>query len=172
LQYVYDNAAKNVTRAQFSPNGGRFGVVGAYGGPPFPIIDTANPDVAGPQLIWNHLTAWQGFSSTKFSPGYVMTDGQLVLSEGGKDLFICPYYDPNGGPETFDGYLQKTHLYLTAPSTFDGQEVVTWHTLNTDICNTTRRTAISTAHPTRMKVPDSMATRPNMIGNISARRRC
>ena len=132
LQYVYDNAAKNVTRAQFSPNGGRFGVVGAYGGPPFPIIDTANPDVAGPQLIWNHLTAWQGFSSTKFSPGYVMTDGQLVLSEGGKDLFICPYYDPNGGPETFDGYLQKTHLYFTAPSTFDGQEVVTWHTLNTD----------------------------------------
>jgi hypothetical protein len=131
-QYVYDNAAKNVTRAQLSPRGGRFGFTGAYGGPPFPIIDRSDPAVAGTQLIWNHLTAWQGFCSSKFSPGYVVTDAQLILSEGGKNLFIFPYYDPNGSPETFSGYLSKTHLYFQAPGNFNGQEVITWHTANTD----------------------------------------
>jgi hypothetical protein len=132
-QFVYDNAAKNVTRAQFSPKGGRFGFTGAYGGPPFPIIDTANPDIAGPQLIWNHLTAWSGFCTTTFSSGFVVTDGELVLSEGGKNLFRRPYYDPEGSPKTFDGYLSKVHLLFQAPANFNGQEALTWHSANTEL---------------------------------------
>ncbi len=129
-QYLYDNAAKNVTRAQFDPAGGRFGFVGAYGGPPFPIPDK-DPDIAGPQLIWNHLTAFNCFSYTGFSPGYVSTGGSVELSEGGKNYFRFPYYDPDGSPETFDGYLSKTHLIFEAPGNFNGQEALTWHTANT-----------------------------------------
>ena len=69
-QYVYDNTAKNVTTATFDPRGGRFGFTGAYGGVPFPIIDTSDAQVAGAQLIWNHLTAWVGYSDiTMFTPG-------------------------------------------------------------------------------------------------------
>lgn len=54
-KYVYDNTALNVTRAQLDPRGGRFGLTGAYGGVPFPIIDTSDPLAGGAQLIWNHL---------------------------------------------------------------------------------------------------------------------
>jgi hypothetical protein len=131
-QYVYDNAAKNVTRSQFSSKGGRFGFTGAYGGPPFPIIDTANPDVGGPQLIWNHLTAWAGFCATRFSPGFVVSDDKIVLSEGGKDSFRYPYYDPEGSPETFGGYLTKTLVEFQAPPNFNGQMFLSWHTANTE----------------------------------------
>ena len=166
-QYVYDNTEKNVTRAKFSPQGGRFGFVGAYGGPPFPIIDTANPDIAGPQLIWNHLTAWTGFCSTKFSPGYVMTGGQLILSEGGKNLFRCPYYDPDGSPETFDGYLTKTHLLFTSPANFNGQEVMSWHTANTQLNPDIVWTLLNGQGRVR-KAPDEAYDSPNGYFNGSS----
>ncbi len=43
---------KNVTNAKLDPAGGRLGFTGAYGGIPFPIIDTSDPLVGGSQLIW------------------------------------------------------------------------------------------------------------------------
>jgi len=46
-QYVYDNNALNVTRASLDPNGGRLGFNGAYGGTPFPIVNTDDPYVGG-----------------------------------------------------------------------------------------------------------------------------
>jgi hypothetical protein len=130
-QYVYDNTAKNIARATFEPSGGRFGFNGAYGGVPFPIIDTSDTLKAGAQLIWNHLCAWGGFSYTSpMSQSFVVTGGELVLSEGNTNQFVCPYFDPDGSPETFDGYLQKIHLHFNSPPNFNGQEVVTWHTTN------------------------------------------
>ena len=96
-QYVYDNTAKNVTRAQFDPSGMRFGVVGAYAGPPFPIINTSDPNIGGSQLVWNHLHRWQTFVNfTKLSGGYVVINDKVILSFGGSSHFICPYYDPAG----------------------------------------------------------------------------
>jgi len=166
-QYVYDNTAKNVTRAKFSPNGGRFGFTGAFGGPPFPIIDTAHPDIAGPQLIWNHLTAWNGFCYQTFSPGFVMTEGSLVLSEGGKDLFRFPYYDPDGSPETFDGYLSKTHLLFDAPGNFNGQEVLTWHSANTELNPDITWTLLNGQGRVR-KAPDEAYDTPNGYFNGSS----
>jgi hypothetical protein len=132
-QYVYDNIAKNVTRAQFSPRGGRFGFTGGYGGVPFPIVNTSDASIAGTQLIWNHLTGWQGFCLYGFTPGYAISSGQLELSEGGISRFRYPYYDPDGTPETFDGYLSKTHLYFKAPPNFNGQELLIWHSVNIDV---------------------------------------
>jgi hypothetical protein len=130
-QYVYDNTAKNVTTAQLDPRGGRFGFTGAYGGIPFPIIDTTDPLVGGAQLIWNHLTAWGGYNTTTlFNPGVVTINGQLVLVSGTLSRFVYPYYDPNGSLETFGGYFSKAHFYYKAPGSVEGQEIVVWHTTN------------------------------------------
>jgi hypothetical protein len=133
-QYVYDNIAKNVTRAVFDPRGGRFGFTGAYGGIPFPIIDTANPQIGGAQLIWNHLTHFEGFTShTLMSPAMVVINGKVTLSAGGESRFIYPYYDPDGSPETYAGYYSKLHGYTRIPSNVEGQETLTWHSTNVSI---------------------------------------
>ncbi len=130
-QYVYDNTAKNVTTAKLDPAGGRFGFNGAYGGVPFPIIDTTDPEVGGAQLIWNHLTVWGGFNTmTQFNPGVVMIGGHLILVAGTLTRFVYPYYDPNGSLETFGGYYSKAHFYYKAPGSVNGQETVYWHTTN------------------------------------------
>jgi hypothetical protein len=133
-QYIYDNAAKNVTRAQLDPAGGRLGFTGGYGGPPFPIIDTATPLTGGAQLIWNHLTSWDGYSTlTLFDPGCVVIDGRVTLVAATKAQVIYPYYDPSGSPETFDGYYSKGHYYDVAPSAVEGQETLVWHSTNVNI---------------------------------------
>jgi Protein of unknown function (DUF1329) len=133
-QYVYDNIAKNVTRASFEPSGGRFGFLGAYGGIPFPIIDTSDPLVGGSQLIWNHLTAWVGYSAiSTFSPGSVVINGRLILVSGSYSRTIYPYYDPDGTAETFAGYYSKGHYYDKAPGSVNGQETLVWHTTNVNV---------------------------------------
>jgi hypothetical protein len=133
-QYVYDNAAKNVTRAVLDPRGGRFGFTGAVGGPPFPIIDTSDPLVGGAQLIWNHLTAWVGYSDlTMFAPGVVVINGQVILVAGTLSRTIYPYYDPAVTPETYDGYYSKGHYYDKAPAAVEGQETLVWHSTNVNV---------------------------------------
>jgi hypothetical protein len=130
-QYMYDNTAQNAARAQLDPNGGRLGFTNAYGGIPFPIIDTSDPLVAGSQLIWNHLTAWVGFSDlTMLAPGTVVINGQVILVAGTLSRTMYPYYDPNGSLETFDGYYSKGHYYYKAPAAVVGQEQLVWHSTN------------------------------------------
>ena len=133
-QYVYDNTAKNVTRAKLDPRGGRLGFTGAVGGPPFPIIDTSDPLVGGAQLIWNHLTVWDGYSAmTLFNPGCVVINGKLILVAATETHNLSPYYDPNVTPETFDGYFSKLHAYYKAPGAVVGQEVIVWHSTNVNV---------------------------------------
>jgi hypothetical protein len=133
-QYVYDNTAKNVVSAKLDPAGGRLGFTGAYGGVPFPIIDTSNPLVGGAQLIWNHLTAWWDYSDVSlFSPGCVMINGQLILVAGTLSRTVYTYYDPNGSLETFDGYFSKGHYYYKAPGSVVGQETLVWHSTNVNV---------------------------------------
>ncbi len=133
-QYIYDNTTKNVTRAQLDPQGGRFGFTGAVCGAPFPIIDTSDPLVGGAQLIWNHLTAWNGFyTSGSFNPGVVVIAGKLILVSGTVSRTVHPYYDPDVTPDSYDGYLSKAHFYTQAPSVVQGQETLVWHSTNVNI---------------------------------------
>jgi hypothetical protein len=133
-QYVYDNTAKNVMRAQMDPRGGRFGFTGAVGGPPFPIINQADPLVGGAQLIWNHLCAWVGYSNyTNFTPGAVVINGSVQLVMGTLSRSIYPYYAPDVTPENYEGYYSKGHYYGRAPSSTEGQETLTWHSTNVNI---------------------------------------
>ena len=80
------------------PAGGRFGFTGAFGGVPFPLIDTSDPLTGGAQLIWNHLINWtDGYAElTRFTSGWVITGGNIVLTFGGLERYIIPYFDPNG----------------------------------------------------------------------------
>jgi hypothetical protein len=128
-QYVYDNIAQNVTRAKLEPAGGRFGFLGAYGGIPFPIPD-ADPDVAGAQIIWNHLVQWPGYSYKTDSTAFVVIGGRTDIAFGGYQQFLAPYYDPNGSAETYQGYYGLIHQVAKAPSSLNGQEYLIWHTSN------------------------------------------
>jgi Protein of unknown function (DUF1329) len=133
-QYVYDNTAKNVVNAQLDPAGGRLGFTGAYGGIPFPIIDTSDPLTGGAQVIWNHLTAWVGYSDlTMFAPGVVVIDGKIILVAGTLSRTVYPYYDPNGSLETFGGYYSTGHYYDKAPGSVVGQETLVWHSTNVNV---------------------------------------
>ncbi|WP_297489832.1 DUF1329 domain-containing protein [Acidocella sp.] len=133
-QYVYDNTAKNVTRAKLDPRGGRFGFTGAVGGAPFPIIDTADPLVGGAQLIWNKLTGWYCYENHSIcNPGCVVIDGKVVLVALTKGYFIYPYYAPDVTPENYEGYYSKLHVYDIAPGSVVGQEVLVWQTTNVNV---------------------------------------
>lgn len=133
-QYVYDNIAQNVARSKLDPRGGRFGFTGGYGGIPFPIIDITNPDTGGSQLIWNHLTAWGGFSNKSlFAVAMVVINGKATLSGGQYGQFLYPYYDPNGSPDAYSGYYSKLHIKDLAPANVDGQELLVWHSTNVNV---------------------------------------
>jgi hypothetical protein len=123
-QQVYDFIAANVGRAQLNPGGGRLGFTGGYGGAPFPIPDTSDPLVAGAQIIWNHLTRWNGYGWTYRGSAWTVQSGQLQLSSDSKDSNIYPYYDPNGSVETFKGYADLGHTWIYNPATSTGTEVV------------------------------------------------
>lgn len=133
-QFIYDNTALNAKRSKLDPAGGRLGFTGAYGGVPFPIIDTSDPLVGGAQLIWNHLTAWYDYSDySVFNPGGVVIGGKMILVAGTLSRTIYPYFDPNGSLETFEGYYSKGHYYDKAPGSVVGQETLTWHSTNVNV---------------------------------------
>ncbi len=164
-QYVYDNTAKNVTRVQFDPAGMRFGVVGAYAGPPFPIINTSNPNIGGTQLVWNHLHRWQTFVNfTKLSGGYVVISDKVILSFGGSSHFICPYYDPAGTAETYGGYLSKLHEYFLLPSSSNGQEDLVWVSSNVNRYPNITWTLLNGQGRVR-KAPDEAYDTPGSVSN-------
>lgn len=136
-QDVYDNTARNAAGAKLEAKGGQFGFTGAFGGVPFPVIETADAAAGGSQLIWNHLTAWQGRSGyTGFAPIFVVADGGLALSSAAMTKFEHPYYDPDGSVIShesglnFDGYFSKTHLYYKMPPSVLGMENLIWRSTN------------------------------------------
>ena len=128
-QYVYDNTYQNALNSALDPRGGRFGFSGAYGGIPFPILDP-DPDVAGPQIIWNNITRWVGHYTTATYAAMIVSDGSV--STGGIYVLksVYPYYDPNGSLATFDGWLLKVHQDYLAPAISVGSVAVEWTSTN------------------------------------------
>lgn len=160
-QYVYDNAARNVTRAKLEPGGGRFGFTGGYAGPPFPILDSSDPYAGGAQAIWNHLVRWQTFENyAKYSGGFVVSGNNVVVAFGGSSHYTCPYYDPNGSPATYDGYLSKLHEFFLAPPASDGQEALVWVSSNVNLHPNITWTVLNGQGRVR-KAPDEAYDTPN-----------
>ena len=164
-QYVYDNTAKNVTRAQLDPRGGRFGFTGAVGGPPFPIIDTSDPLVAGSQIIWNKLTAWYTYADYSLAnPGCVVINGEIILVAATTGYFIYPYYAPDVTPENYEGYFSKLHVRDVAPGAVVGQETLVWHSTNVNLNPDIVWTLLNGQGRIR-KAPNEAFDSPNPEGN-------
>ena len=91
-QWVYDNTAKNATRAKLNGDV----VEGAYGGIPFPIPKS------GSEVMWNHLLRWRGTSwEFNVSQYQLTTDGKAVLTTDGIAAQQMPYYFQEGSSEQF-----------------------------------------------------------------------
>jgi len=125
-QYVYDNIALNLARAQLNPRRAVAGFSGGYGGIPFPVIDRANPLNGGAQLIWNYLTAYRAFSVTSYSETHVVIGGVTTLASANILHAKAPYYDPAGSVQTFRGWRYKVHIRLLAPTPQIGEEYLDW----------------------------------------------
>jgi hypothetical protein len=128
-QWVYDNVYQNALNATLDPRGARFGFAGAYGGIPFPILDS-DPDVAGAQVIWNHITRWDGLTYTTDNPTYVVNDGIKALTANEQLRYHFPYYEPGGSAATFDGWLLKIRLDYLGPPVLVGQVLCEWSSTN------------------------------------------
>ncbi len=128
-QWVYDNTFNNATTAQLDPRGGRFGFSGAYGGIAFPILDP-DPAIAGPQVIWNHLTRWDGSDFKVAFSAYVVAGGNVSLSGLFWQTYHYPYYQQNGSLATFDGWYQQVRFEYIAPPVLVGQVEVEWAPTN------------------------------------------
>jgi hypothetical protein len=117
-------------------------------------------------LIWNHLLNWSnGYQElTKFTSGWVITGGKLVLTFGGLERYSIPYFDPNGSPETYDYYYSKLHEWAKAPASSNGQENLVWHTSNTLKKPDITWTVVSGQGRVR-KAPDEAYDTPNPSAN-------
>ena len=78
-QWVYDNIYQNALNSALDPRGPRFGFTGAYGGNAFPILDS-DPDNAGAQVIWNHITRWDGSNTTASYYTFIVSSGNISLA--------------------------------------------------------------------------------------------
>jgi Protein of unknown function (DUF1329) len=116
-QWVYDNIAKNATRAT-TKNGG-LTLEGAYGGVPFPIPKD------GYEVMWNHQLAWAGVAVDRPSNVWVKpVRGPAVLSATVTTYDQFPYYYPDGSAAEFKGIYDLRKNILTAPAYQAGNAVL------------------------------------------------
>ncbi len=125
-QWVYDNIALNVTRAQPAARGISWGFENAYGGIPFPIPDTSDPLMAGAQIIWNHNSKWWGYSFKSAPYGIVINNGNPVISNYSVQQQKNPYYNVNGTLATYNGLISKMIAEQLAPPNIRGQQIDSW----------------------------------------------
>jgi len=117
-QAIYDNVAKNATRAKIMNDG--LTVVNAYGGIPFP-----NPK-GGHEAVWNHNLSYRGQFTTFLSDKYVMTaSNQRVLTSRQQTALLYPYYDLTSNGEKFSGEWARARISITEPPASSGQALLT-----------------------------------------------
>jgi hypothetical protein len=122
-QWVYDNTAKNATRAKLVDDG--YGVEGAIGGIPFPV--TKNPYEA----IWNHRLAWVGTSMTSQVRVFMVTpDGRRGLASAGNQTWDNRYYQPEQSLDKFDGYYVYGKFLATGPGYKAGEAILVHESIN------------------------------------------
>jgi len=116
-QWVYDNTAKNATRAKLQ-DGGQ-GVEGAYGGIPFPLAKDGN------EALWNHRLAWLGNNVTSTVRVFMATaDGKRSMPSAGTQTWRFPYYDQDGSLDKFEGYYLLGKFVTTGPGSKAGEAIL------------------------------------------------
>ena len=129
-QWVYDNIAQNVSRAQPVSGGARLGFTGAIDGYPFPLPDMSDPYEAGAQMVWNHQCKWQGQYETLENSTWSMAGGQLTLLAASHNQYRYPFYKQGGDPATDGRYLFKLIGLGTAPANNVGSQLLVWSSTN------------------------------------------
>ncbi|UCV17780.1 DUF1329 domain-containing protein [Ferribacterium limneticum] len=114
-QWVYDNIAKNATRAKLSADGQK--LEGAYGGIPFPIPST------GIEVMWNHKLQYLGegyaLNVAAYSGG---ADGKITKASNAYSNVINPYYFKDGSLETYKGVSSMWRVWVTGPAHKAGEQ--------------------------------------------------
>jgi hypothetical protein len=129
-QWVYDNILSNSTTAKLNPEGGRLGFTGGYGGFPFPIPDVNTPLDAGAQIMWNHITNWQGSSFRQTTGTFTLVDGQMTLTSGALLEYYFPYYQQSGNLSNYNGRIYYLTVKSYAPSNLAGGLVIVHYSTN------------------------------------------
>ena len=88
----------------------------------------------------------------------------VVLTFGGSSHFDCGYYDPNGSPATYDGYLSKLHEFYLAPAASAGGEAIVWTSSNVILKPNITWTVVTGQGRVR-KAPDEAYDTPNPTSN-------
>jgi hypothetical protein len=128
-QIVYDNTAKNFATAQAVPSGLRDGFTGAFGGYPFPILDT-DPNIAGAQAILNHNCRWQGVWNTRTAANHCVEDGPPIIASGYENTYYYPYYEPTGSFATWGGWVFQYRSNFIAPPASLSEQIVYYSSMN------------------------------------------
>lgn len=116
-QWVYDNTAKNAVNATLTKDGE--GVIGAYGGVPFPLAEK------GAEAIFNHLGRWNGGDSVQFYTNeLVHADGSRTTGGGGKYIIDRPYYDRKGSATAWNGCLYSILIEYQTPARRKGEIIL------------------------------------------------
>ncbi len=114
-QWVYDNTARNATKATLKD----MMPIGAYGGIPFPIPKN------GAEAMWNHSLRWRGEAWHVAVKGIQGTaDGKHVITTIASGDFQMPYYFKDGSADKFDGQHWSIRLINSGPPLRAGEGVV------------------------------------------------
>jgi len=123
--WVYENIARNATRAHAAPEGIAYGVEGAVGGIPFPIPKN------GFEAMWNHLLAFWGPARELTVSTYIVPAGGAVEKASTyKEIADFPYYVQSATPESFGPYYFKTLHLAVAPAARAGEAYLNWQPIN------------------------------------------
>ena len=115
-QKVYDNTKINATRAELVDNGD--GVVGAFGGIPFPIPKN------GQEVMWNHLLRWNGVGAKHTYNGYIVnSDGGFSKVTGGDAYEKFPNY-VGDSIEDFNGEVWNLYVDFQRPARRKGEVIL------------------------------------------------
>jgi hypothetical protein len=126
-QQVYENTAKNATRAKIVDSSGGPIPSGAFGGVPFPIPKS------GLEVMWNHQLRWRGESWFVGFNGYTTTpDGKRVLVAETKNDYQMPYYAKDGSAEKFGSEYWMVRSLNTGPAIRAGEAITGRENLNAD----------------------------------------
>ena len=127
-QRIIDRIAANVTEAQPVPQGLRFGFTGAFGGIPFPILDS-DPAIAGAQAVWNANCQFKGFAAIAPYKGWSVNSGQLAIAFDAVYQERFPYYQATS-LAGYNGMTYQSHIVYTGPANQVGQALVLYSYTN------------------------------------------
>ncbi len=123
--WVYENTRLNEDRATLAPDGN--GVIGAYGGIPFPTPDSAL------EVYWNHVARWRGqYIESRSVDANVYANGTVSLITRETQVKFH-WYQEQGSVETLQNRLFSLMSKVTAPPRLARTAALIQEPINQDI---------------------------------------